>query len=69
MSFISGQSKYNHRPYYVLVSEWGTKTLVTVHANSAQSAEEIARQNAGKKDGWEGIRNIYSVFPVDEEQN
>ena len=50
--------------YYVLVSEWGTKTLVSVHATSAQSAEQIARQNAGKKDGWEGIHKVYNAFPV-----
>lgn len=59
------RSDSGHRAYYVLVSEWGTKTLVSVHAASAQSAERIARQNAGKKDGWEGIHNIYHAFPVD----
>ncbi|MEM8613490.1 MAG: hypothetical protein AAGF93_15825 [Cyanobacteria bacterium P01_H01_bin.105] len=52
--------------YYVLVSEWGTKTLVSVHATSAQSAENIARQNAGKKDGWEGIHKVYNAFPVND---
>ena len=56
----------DQKAYYVLVSEWGTKTLVTVRANSVQSAEKIARQNAGKKDGWEGIHNIYSAFPADQ---
>ncbi|MEO0869868.1 MAG: hypothetical protein AAFY17_15810 [Cyanobacteria bacterium J06642_11] len=53
----------NLKAYQVLVSEWGTKTFVTVHANSPQSAKKIARQNAGKKEGWEGIRNVYSVLP------
>ena len=56
----------NQKAYYVLVSEWGTKTLVSVHATSVQSAEKIARQNAGKKDGWEGIHKIYNAFPADQ---
>ena len=50
--------------YYVVVSEWGTKTLVSVHATSVKAAEKIARQNAGKKDGWEGIHKVYNAFPV-----
>ncbi|MEM6254951.1 MAG: hypothetical protein AAF821_18700 [Cyanobacteria bacterium P01_D01_bin.156] len=53
------------KSYYVLVSEWGVKTLVVVRATNPQSAEKIVRQNAGKKDGWEGIRNVYSVFPCE----
>ncbi|MEM1254958.1 MAG: hypothetical protein AAGI69_21190 [Cyanobacteria bacterium P01_H01_bin.21] len=58
------QPDLNQRAYYVLVSEWGTRTVVSVHANSVQSAEKIARQNAGKKDGWEGIHKVYNAFPV-----
>ncbi|EKV00299.1 hypothetical protein Lepto7375DRAFT_2405 [Leptolyngbya sp. PCC 7375] len=50
--------------YYVVVSEWGSKTLVSVHATSVKAAENIARQNAGKKDGWEGIHKVYNAFPV-----
>ncbi|MEO0433108.1 MAG: hypothetical protein AAF151_15590 [Cyanobacteria bacterium J06656_5] len=60
------RSKSGQKAYYVLVSEWGTKTLVAVHATDVQSAEKIARQNAGKKDGWEGIHKIYNAFPADE---
>lgn len=60
------QSNSDQKAYYVLVSEWGSKTLVVVHATSARSAEKIARQNAGKKDGWEGIHKVYNAFPVDE---
>lgn len=60
------QPKSDQKAYYVVVSEWGTKTLVSVHASSVQSAEKIARQNAGKKDGWEGIHKIYNAFPIDE---
>ena len=52
--------------YYVVVSEWGTKTLVWVHADSAKAAERIARENAQKKDGWEGIHKVYHAFPVNE---
>lgn len=59
------QSAAGQKAYYVLVSEWGTKTLVAVHATSVQAAKEIARQNAGKKDGWEGIHKIYNAFPAD----
>ncbi|MBX2865844.1 MAG: hypothetical protein KTR27_20015 [Leptolyngbyaceae cyanobacterium MAG.088] len=59
------KSNPNEKAYYVLVSEWGTKTLVAVHATSVQSAEKIARQNAGKKDGWEGIHKVYNAFPAD----
>ncbi len=62
------RSNSNEKSYYVLVSEWGTKTLVAVHATSVQSAERIARQNAGKKDGWEGIHKVYNAFPADEEE-
>ncbi|MDV3350241.1 hypothetical protein D0962_27775 [Leptolyngbyaceae cyanobacterium CCMR0082] len=54
--------------YYVVVSEWGTKTLVSVHATSVKAAENIARQNAGKKDGWEGIHKVYNAFPIIEEK-
>ncbi|MEM7795026.1 MAG: hypothetical protein AAF579_11335 [Cyanobacteria bacterium P01_C01_bin.118] len=60
------RSDSGQQAYYVLVSEWGTKTLVSVHAASVQSAEKIARQNAGKKDGWEGIHKIYHAFPMGE---
>ena len=58
------QPDLNQRAYYVVVSEWGTRTVVSVHANSVQSAEKIARQNAGKKDGWEGIHKVYNAFPA-----
>ncbi|MGD1952494.1 MAG: hypothetical protein ACFB14_23055 [Leptolyngbyaceae cyanobacterium] len=58
------QPDLNQRAYYVLVSEWGTRTVVSVHANSVHSAEKIARQNAGKKDGWEGIHKVYNAFPA-----
>ncbi|MEA5466542.1 hypothetical protein [Leptothoe sp. PORK10 BA2] len=61
------RSDSDQTPYYVLVSEWGTKTLVAVHATSVQSAEKIARQNAGKKDGWEGIHKIYHAFPAGDD--
>ncbi|MGD1856342.1 MAG: hypothetical protein ACFB2W_19045 [Leptolyngbyaceae cyanobacterium] len=59
-------SNSDQKVYYVLVSEWGTKTLVSVHAASVRSAEKIARQNAGKKAGWEGIHNVYHAFPAEE---
>ena len=62
------QPDLNQRAYYVVVSEWGTRTVVSVHANSVQSAEKIARQNAGKKDGWEGIHKVYNAFPVNADQ-
>ena len=56
---------HTQKAYYVLVSEWGARTIVSVHANSTQAAEKIARQNAGKKDGWEGIHKVYRAFPAD----
>ena len=61
------QPDLNQRAYYVVVSEWGTRTVVSVHANSVQSAEKIARQNAGKKDGWEGIHKVYNAFPANKD--
>ncbi|MBE9070897.1 hypothetical protein IQ260_30125 [Leptolyngbya cf. ectocarpi LEGE 11479] len=63
---MPSQPDSDQKAYYVLVSEWGTKTLVAVHATSIQSAEKIARQNAGTKDGWEGIHKIYNAFPMDK---
>ena len=59
------KSGSSQQVYYVLVSEWGTKTLVSVHAANVQSAEKIARQNAGRKDGWEGIHKVYHAFPME----
>lgn len=64
---MPSQPDTDRKAYYVLVSEWGTKTLVAVYATNAQSAEKIARQNAGKKDGWEGIHKIYNAFPIAKE--
>lgn len=58
------RSTSKQEQYYVLVSEWGMRTLVIVRANSATDAEAIARQNAGKEFGWEGIHNVYHAFPV-----
>ncbi|NEQ50759.1 MAG: hypothetical protein F6K11_11585 [Leptolyngbya sp. SIO3F4] len=61
------RSDSGQKAYYVLVSEWGTKTLVSVYAANVQSAEKIARQNAGRKEGWEGIHKVYHAFPADGE--